>query len=46
MTRYSDDYWKEHMNNGTIMTPDGDTELTMKWSSRMRHRNRATPNSY
>lgn len=36
MTRYSDDYWKEHMNNVPIMTPDGDTELTMKWSSRMR----------
>ena len=33
---YSDDYWKEHMNNVPIMTPDGDTELTMKWSSRMR----------
>lgn len=36
MTRYTDEYWKEHMNGVAMTMPDGTVKLTMKWSSRMR----------
>lgn len=36
MTRYSDEYWKQCMNNIPMTMPDGTVKLTMKWSSRMR----------
>lgn len=32
MICYSDDYWKEYMNNVFIMIFDGDMEFIMKWS--------------
>lgn len=33
--RYSDEYWNKHINNVDITMPDGETIITMKWSSRM-----------
>lgn len=36
MTRYEDSYWESEMNNVPISMPDGETVITMKWSSRMR----------
>lgn len=36
MTRYEDSYWEKEMNNVPITMPDGESVITMKWSTRMR----------
>lgn len=38
LTRYSDEYWKEHMNDVPMTMPDGTVKLMMKWTPRMRLR--------
>lgn len=36
MTRYSDEYWENAMNNLPLAGPDGEVLQTNKWSKRMR----------
>ncbi|MCC8147308.1 MAG: RagB/SusD family nutrient uptake outer membrane protein [Bacteroidales bacterium] len=38
LTRYSDSYWLNTLNNVPIVTPSGGILLTMRWSERMRLR--------
>lgn len=35
LSRYSDEYWDEHMENVDITMPDGERIITMRWNERM-----------